>query len=408
MEHTVKTPLSTLLNATVIITGLGYFVDMYDLFLFNVTRVASLTDMGLTGDAITETGVFILNMQLFGLVLGSFCWGILADRLGRKSCLLASIVLYSIASLLCGIVQTPEQYTWLRFFAGFALAGEVGLSITLITERMTPTTRGKGVALFAALGFVGILCASFVSELMDWRTAYIVGGVAGLVLLVARSLLMESTMFEAMKERTNMRGDLRIIFTNPILLRRYVCSILAGVPITYCVLLYTFSPEIALSMGIAAPVTAAIASGVFQVFLIMGDFGSALVSDRLRSRKKTISIMKGLAFLTLAAFVFWPKDTPFEYYFFMGLFGLSVGYWVLMNTIAAEQFGTNIRGTAATTIPNLTRASVIVFALIFKEYRHIDTVMVVGLLGLFAFIVSGLALKGLQESYGKALDYNEK
>ena len=392
---------------TVIITGLGYFVDMYDLFLFNVVRVQSLKDLGVTGDAITSIGVEILYMQMIGLLLGAIVWGILSDKLGRKVCLFSSILIYSLATLACGFVEDTSTYGWLRFISGFGLAGEVGMGITLITEHMDSKRRGMGVALFAAMGFLGILAASIASETLFWRDAYILGGVAGLILLFTRTLLSESPMFQALNEKTHNRGNFKIILFNPELRKRYFCTILAAAPIPFMVIIYTFAAEIGAAMGISEPLKVSIAGGCFQVFLIISDIFCSAYSDKIRSRKKVIHYVKLACFLVLLAFLILPKQTAFEFYFFICLFGLTLGYWVLINTIAAEQFGTNIRATVATTIPNFVRSFSIVFAVAFQLLRQVDVTFALAVIGITVFTISIVAMRGIEETYGKNLDYQD-
>lgn len=393
---------------TVAITGLGYFIDMYDLFLFNVTRAPSLTELGLSGDKLVTTGANILYLQIAGLLLGSFIWGTLADKMGRKTCLFISIFLYSATTFACGLVQQVEHYMLLRFIAGFALSGEVGIGITLISEHLQAGRRGMGVALFAAMGFCGILVAGLVSELVGWRDAYLWGGGLGFALLLARTLLPESLIYTEAKKKNTLQGDLRLIFTNAALRKRYICSILAAAPVAYCVLLYTFAPEIARGMSIEEPVKSTIASGVFQTFLIASDIIGAFVSDKIKNRKKVIGIFQLSGLAVLIVFLLWPKSSALDYYIFSGAFGLSLGSWVLLYTMSAEQFGTNIRGVAATTIPNFARATIVPITFAFNELRHIDVIFAVGLVGFFVLFLAIAALKGLEETYQKDLSYSDK
>ena len=398
---------SKVLNATVIIASLGYFIDMYDLLIFNVVRVSSLSDLGLQGDEITSVGVTILNLQVVGLLLGSFFWGILSDRFGRKSCLLASVLAYSAVSLLCAFVQDVDVYKWLRFAAGFVLAGEIGIGITLISEIMTSKSRGKAVALFSALGFAGILSASLITEFVNWRAAYIFGGVAGLLLLVARSMMLESGMFKSLSSKTSTQGDFKIILKSPVLICRYLCAILVAAPVYFCVLLYTFSPEIGKTMGIETPLRAPVAIMFFEICLITGSFLAAFFSDYIKSRKVPILSLNIFGLLVLVGFCFMPKSEPIHYYMFNGFFGFSVGYLALAYIIGAEQFGINIRGTASTTIANFVRALIVPFMFFYREFRDFDILWVIGIMGAVVFIISSLSLLGLEETYDKDLDYND-
>ena len=126
---------SILKNLAVWVAALGYFVDIYDLLLFSIIRVPSLESLGV--ENLFESGLLIINMQMFGLLLGGILWGVLGDRLGRTRVLFLSILLYSAANIVNGFVVNAEQYTWIRFVAGIGLAGELGAGITLVSELLS-------------------------------------------------------------------------------------------------------------------------------------------------------------------------------------------------------------------------------------------------------------------------------
>src|SRR5437868_11317508 len=91
-------------NIIVIVASLGYFVDIYDLILFQVIKNPSLESMGLTGQQLTDAGLTLMNWQMIGMLTGGILWGILGDRKGRISVLFGSIIMYSLANVLNAFV----------------------------------------------------------------------------------------------------------------------------------------------------------------------------------------------------------------------------------------------------------------------------------------------------------------
>jgi putative MFS transporter len=401
------TQTEKVLNATVIVTALGYLVDVYDILIFNVTRVASLTDLGLTGDAIANTGLFILNMQLLGLLLGGLFFGIIGDRMGRKQSLLGSILLYSTATLGCAFVQDANTYAALRFLAGFGLAGEVGVGVALITEVMTKEKRTLGLTFFAFIGISGAVFAAIAAEFLHWRTCYIIGGVAGLLLLVTRSLILESGMYESIKDKNIRKGSILFLLKTPALFKKYVASVLLGMPIFFAIgMIWTFAPELGAGLNATDKISAPIAIGIGYSLMMVGDLVAGMLSHKLKTRKKTIALFLLSSFFLLIYLLTRGEITPTEYYVVAGLFGISVGYWVNLISLAAEQFGTNMRATASTSIPNFSRATLLPMNLLLAEIKpELGIVMSVGIIGLMALVIASLSLFFLEETHGKDLNY---
>lgn len=169
----------------VIVGALGFFVDIYDLLLFNIVRKASFKELGVPPEAMKNLGENMLNWQMIGLTIGGIAWGIMGDKKGRKSVLFGSILLYSLATLANGFVKDMDQYSWLRFIAGLGLAGELGASITLTSELLPKEKRGIASAIIATSGVLGCIAAYFVYMLSgeNWRLCYFIGGGMGLALL---------------------------------------------------------------------------------------------------------------------------------------------------------------------------------------------------------------------------------
>lgn len=406
-----KQTLSTqVLNATVLVTAIGYLIDFYDFIIFNVVRTQSLTDLHLTGDVLTRTGLFISNSQLAGLLIGSWLWGVLGDRYGRKSCLFASILTYSCATIYCSTVQSIDQYAVARFLAGLGVAGELGVGITLISEKLTAQRRGYGVTFFIILGFFGVLAAAFAANQLSWRQAYMLGGVAGLLLLLARIFVFESGLYQEMAAKVTDRGGLRIIFRDRKKLKKYIAAILMLTPTTFIPqIVWTLSPELAKAQGVTEPVKAGSVLAIGYSCVIVGDFFASLLSEKLRSRKQAILVCYILGVLCFLKYILFPSSTLTGFYIINGLLGLTFGIWVVGVALAAEQVGTNVRSTVTTTVPNFARGLAIVMNFIFAQIKPMEgSTIAVGIVGFIIFSLALWGWKNVDETYGKDLNYEEK
>ena len=296
----------------VIVAALGYFVDIYDLILFSIVRVPSLTELGLSGQQLIDTGVYIFNMQMAGMLIGGIIWGILGDRKGRLKIMFGSIFLYSVANAANGMVHSIEAYAWLRFLAGIGLAGELGAGITLVSEVLHTSIRGYGTMLVASVGVSGAILANFVATTYDWRTAYVIGGVLGLLLLIARISVAESGMFRSMEQKSKVsRGNFLALFSERKRFLRYLNSILIGVPIWFVVgVLITFSPEFAKALGTTGPVSAGNAVMYCYLGLVFGDLTSGLLSQTLKSRKKAVLLYMLLTIAGIALYFLQGSQKP--------------------------------------------------------------------------------------------------
>ena len=395
----------------VIVAALGYFVDIYDLVLFSIVRVPSLKSLGFSGQELIDNGVFLLNMQMAGMLVGGVLWGILGDRKGRLTIMFASILLYSVANLANGFATSLPTYAALRFIAGIGLAGELGAGITLVSEILHKSIRGYGTMLVASVGVSGAILANLVASTFDWHTAFVIGGVLGLLLLVTRLRVAESGMFRAMDDRAGVRrGNFLALFSDRQRFRRYLNSIVIGIPIWFVVgVLITFSPEFAISLGISGPVSAGNAVMFCYLGLIFGDFSSGFLSQLLQSRKRAIFIFMLLTVAGIGLYFLQTDQSPAFFYGVCALLGFAGGYWAIFVTVAAEQFGTNLRATVATTVPNFVRGMVVPITTVFqlgRNYLSLEgSALVVGTLCLAAAF---LALAGLEETFHKDLDYFEE
>ncbi len=393
----------------VFVAALGYFVDIYDLLLFSIVRMPSLRSVGVPENQLLEKGVFLINSQMAGLFIGGLFWGILGDKKGRLSVLFGSIFIYSIANILNGFAGSVETYAALRFIAGFGLAGELGAGITLVSELMDKNTRGYGTCVVAAIGLSGGVFAAVIGDIFAWRTAFIIGGVMGLCLLVLRVSISESGMFKQMKDENVEKGNFFMLFRKRQTAWRYFCVVAIGVPIWYVIgILITFSPEFGKSFGMSIIPSSGKAVMFSYIGIAIGDFMTGLISQWLKSRKKVFALFIGLmAFLIVIYFNFAGRSLT-VYYTICFALGLAAGYWAIFVTVAAEQFGTNIRSTVASTAPNFVRGCVIPLTMSFQFLQvRLGIQMSAVIVGSVSIVIALICLTGLHETFGKDLSYNE-
>lgn len=404
-----KSNLQHLLQVPVLVAALGYLVDMYDLFLFSVVRVTSLKDLGVAPDQLLPEGVFLLNTQLAGLLIGGVFWGILGDKKGRLSILFGSIIMYSLANIANGFVTSVNQYAFLRFIAGIGLAGELGAGITLVSEVLPKEIRGYGTTVVATMGLFGAIAANFVADWFDWRISYFVGGGMGLMLLVLRLNVFESGLFEKMKSQKVQKGNVFMLFNNWQRFSKYLLSILVGIPLWFVTgILMTFSPEFGKEIGIEEPILAGKCVMLAFTGQVFGDILSGIGSQYLRSRKKIIGIFIVLSFAFMLVYLLFPSKNATVFYVICTLLGFCNGYWTIFITIAAELFGTNLRATVATSVPNFVRGTAIILTSVFVYLRPslgiINSALVIGTTTVAIALVS---LYFLEETFTKDLNYEE-
>lgn len=409
MMDSKKGVFEAMLSLPVIVIALGYFVDIYDLVLFGVVRVVSLNELGLDKEGITYWGSIILNAQMGGMLLGGLLWGILGDKKGRLSVLFASIILYSVANFLNAFVTNIEQYTLLRFIAGIGLAGELGAGVTLVSEILPKEYRGYGVMTIAAIGVLGVVAANLVVENFDWRIAYVVGGILGFALLLLRLSVKESVMFAKASKNQVKRGAFFTLFTNKERFFKYINAIAVGVPLWFVVgILVVFSPEFAKALAIEGEVKAGEALMYCYIGLSVGDLASGYVSQLLQSRKKAFLIFLVACIASIGWYYSLLGASNDTFYLACFVLGVVCGYWALFITNAAEQFGTNIRATVATTVPNFVRGAVIPittsFMMLKGDFGVLGSAAIVGSV---CFILAFIALYFTQETFNKDLDYIE-
>jgi MFS transporter, putative metabolite:H+ symporter len=397
-------------SLAVFVAALGYFVDIYDLLLFSIIRIPSLKDLHLTPDQIASDGLFIINIQMAGLLIGGILWGILGDKKGRLKVLYASIILYSLGNIANGFVQTVNQYAAVRFLTGVGLAGELGAGITLVSELLPKEKRGIGTSLVAGIGLTGAVVAFFFKENFHWRTCYFIGGGLGFLLLMLRVGVLESGMFQNIQHSNVSKGNFFMLLNNGKRLKKYLCSILIGLPTWYVIgILVSFSKEFGEKMGVVGTVDPGKAVMFAYAAISIGDIAVGLLSQSLKSRKKALYIFYGITAVGIVWFFNLSGQSVNSLYAACAILGFGTGFWAIFVTMAAEQFGTNIRATAATTVPNMVRGALILISILFTSLQASAGYVKSGLItGVVAMVIGLGAAILTEETFHKDLNYVEE
>lgn len=406
----------SIFNIAVLVGALGYFVDIYDLLLFSIIRVPSLRSLGLNPDAVASQGLHIINIQMLGLLIGGVVWGILGDKKGRLKVLYASIILYSIGNIANGFVQNVEQYAVVRFITGLGLAGELGAGITLVTELLPKHKRGIGTSLVAGVGLTGAVFAFFIKQHFvqaddsGWRTCYFIGGGLGFLLLLLRVGVLESGMFKSIEQKDVRKGDFLMLFTNKKRLLKYLTAIFIGLPTWYVIgILITFSDKFAEKMHIRGAVDPGKAVMFAYVAISIGDIAVGFISQAFKSRKKAVYLFYLITALSILWFFNLEGQSVGRFYLASALLGFGTGFWAIFVTMSAEQFGTNIRATVATTVPNMVRGSLNLVSMLFSSLILSQGYLRSGwITGLVVLAIGVLSLIFTEETYGKDLNYIEE
>jgi putative MFS transporter len=408
---TEKPKSSSLFQLAVIVSALGFFVDVYDLLLFGIVRKPSLAALGLTPDEILTQGEFIISIQMLGLLSGGILWGIIGDKKGRLKVLFGSILLYSIANILNGMVTTIPQYVILRFVAGVGLAGELGAGITLVSELLPKEKRGIASAMIASFGILGAVTAFLLNKVFDWRICYYIGGGLGLVLLGLRVSVSESGLYNQLTTTNAERGNFLMFFNNRERFLTYMRCILIGLPAWYLIgVLVTFSDQFAREMGVP-DIDPGKAIMYLYLAIAFGDLSVGLLSQKLKSRKKALFIFYGIAIFFMSLYFLQEQGGSTDtFYLICAGLGYGTGFTVVYITMSAEQFGTNLRASAAISIPNMVRGALPLIILLFKFMRsYFDSYITGGwITGAILFAIAIPAAIMTKETFGKDLDFVDK
>jgi MFS family permease len=399
----------TVFSLPVIVAALGYFVDIYDLLLFSIIRIPSLKSFGLSDDQIAKDGLLIINVQMIGLLIGGILWGVLGDKKGRLKVLYASIILYSIGNIANGFVNTVGMYALVRFITGVGLAGELGAGVTLVTELLPKEKRGLGTSIIAGVGIIGAVVAFFVKELFPWRTCYFIGGGLGIALLLLRTNVLESGMFTNIVNSKVSKGNFFMLFTNKQRLKKYLSAILIGLPTWYVIgILITFSKEFGARMNVSGAIDPGKAVMYSYTAISISSFIAGLLSLWLQSRKKVLYIYYFITAIGIWWFFNLHDSTSSRLYLVSVVLGIGSGFWTIFVTMAAEQFGTNLRATVATTAPNMIRGSLVLVSLLFTWLQGMTSYFNSGwITGIVVMVIGLIAVIIADETYHKDLNYVE-
>ena len=399
-----------ILSIPVIVAALGYFVDIYDLLLFAFIRLSSLQSFGYTPEQSVDIGLNVISWQMTGLLIGGILWGIIGDKRGRMSVLFGSIVMYSLANIANGFVHDIVQYKVCRFIAGVGLAGELGAGVTLVCELIDKEKRGYATSFIAGVGLTGAILAYFISKQFDWRICYFIGGGLGLMLLVMRFSVYESGMFTHEIKEKIPHGNFLMFFNNRDRFKRYILGIMIGLPIWYIMgILVQISDQFGKHFGIKEKIQPGRVMVFMYVAISISDFLSGILSQALKSRKKALYIYYVVMILGVVLYFFQAGGTARGMYIICIIMGIGTGFWALFVTIAAEQFGTNLRATATTTTPNMVRGSLVLVALLFEYLKsHISFIASGAVTGVIVLCLGCFALLMAKETFGKDLNFIEE
>ncbi|GAB3950242.1 MFS transporter [Spirosoma harenae] len=406
-----QTSLRPLFALPVIVSALGFFVDVYDMLIFSIVRVPSLQSLGLSEADVSKAGTFILNFQQAGLVIGGFLWGIIGDKRGRMSVLFGSILMYSLTNIACGFVNDVNTYALLRFIAGVGLSGEIGAAIVLVSETLPKAIRSYGSAMVAGIGYLGAGVAYLTVEYFNWRTAFWVGGGMGLALLLLRVSVFESGLFSRMKteHKDVSRGNVLLFFRSWREAIKYVRCVTVGMPTWFVVgILATFANELGQALGIEEIVKPGRCVMMIYVGMAVGDLLSGPISHWLQSRLKTITSLLIVGALISGIYLFGGIQTASSIYIVCLLLGFCTGYIAMFLTMVAELYGTNLRNTATTSVPSVVRGTLIPMTLFFQALKPSQGALVAaGILGIIVYGLSFWSLSRMEETFGRDLDFVE-
>jgi len=412
-------PKNNAIYLTILVAALGYFVDVYDLQLFNIVSRESISGLGITDEAeIAKYDYLLFLWQMGGMLVGGLIWGILGDLKGRKNILFGSILLYSLANLANAFVIDISQYSLVRFIAGLGLAGELGAAVTLVSEVMSKEKRGYGTMLIVTMGALGAVAAALMSKmhfaflgLANWQIMYIIGGALGLALLALRVGTYESEMFVSAQDSAVQKGNFFILFSSFERFKKYMACILIGLPVWFCIgVLIKFSESFATANSISGePVKVGFSIMYAYIGLSVGDLFSGFLSQFFKSRKKVVYLYLAATVLISGIFLFAKNLSSEVFYILCFIIGFVTGYWALFVTMAAESFGTNIRATVTTTVPNFVRGAVVPVTLLFKALEtYTGNIYAAAIMGAGCFLLAALSLSVLDESFAKDLDFVER
>ena len=175
--------------------SLGWMLDAFDVMLFSLLLASIMADLHLT----KEQGGALGSITLIAAAAGGLIFGVFADRYGRKRALMASILLYSIFTALCGLSRNLWQLAAFRVCLGLGMGGEWASGAALVSESWPAATRGRAFAFMQSSWAIGFGLAAIVSGLLlpvwGWRGVFFVGVLPALLTLWVRRNVEEPEMW---------------------------------------------------------------------------------------------------------------------------------------------------------------------------------------------------------------------
>ncbi|SHN57550.1 MFS transporter [Desulfitobacterium chlororespirans] len=392
---------------------LGWALDAFDTLLYSFTIISFMHAWNLS----TGTTGLVATLSLLASSLGGIIFGIIADKIGRMKALTYSILLYALATGLCGFSQNIWQLLVLRLFVGLGLGGEWTAGATMISETWPKEHRGKALAImqsaYAVGGMVASLIGGAIIAYFGWRVLYFVGALPALLVFYIRRNVKEPQIWlekGAMASKSEKRDFPLIAIFKGQQLRKVLLGTLfvglimiASVPYGTWSSAYLATPVAKGGAGVSAINSTLM---IFPTYfgMLFGYLFFGFLSDKF-GRKKTFAL-----FLLLASFF-----SPFQVYtaqisvFLYLLIGPIVGFFKVgtysgLGPLLSELFPTRFRSTAVGFCYSIGRGmgalAVTVVGFYAQTFGLRNVLMATGIFFLLSFFFSFL----LPETAGKELD----
>ncbi|HEY6902334.1 MAG TPA: MFS transporter, partial [Puia sp.] len=269
--------------------------------------------------------------------------------------------------------------------------------------------------------FAYFIKVQFGASVDGWRTCYFIGGGLGFLLLLLRVGVLESGMYKSMESSSVRKGDFFMLFTKGERLKKYLTAILIALPNWYVIgILISFSNKFAGQMKVQGAIDPGKAVMVAYAAISIGDVLIGFISQWLKSRKLSLYIFHFITIIGILWYFNLQGADSTTMYWVCVVLGFGTGFWAMFVTMAAEQFGTNIRATVATTVPNMARGSLVLVSLLFERLQGVlnpakdkalegHAYFQSGwITGIIVFVIAFIALVMTKETFGKDLNYIEE
>ena len=206
------------------------------------------------------------------------------------------------------------------------------------------------------------------------------------------------------------KGSFLSFFTQKERFIKYLKCIAIGLPTWFCIGILGFlANDFTIPLGIKETLNPGKAIMWAYIGISIGDLASGFISQLLKSRKKAILFMMIFTLIGVILMLFGGAKTAEMYYFYCTWLGLGTGYWAMFVTVGAEQFGTNIRSTAATTIPNMVRGMLIPMNFLFYAFipHTNNTIYAACIVAILVFSLGLYSTLTIDETHNKDLDFTE-